>query len=231
MTLRRLTKRGGPTAAAWHVTPAHAASYADGSLPETDAWSVEKHVESCAACAERVSAAVRAGAAAPALADIRAAVLAFAEAGAEGEAAVGAAGAADTARHAGQAAARSAMAAGRADGLRGPAGIDGTAPAPARRDSGGALGPTPHGWATAGEGPQEAASLSGTAAAAPRSATTRPAAEARTPDVVTAHRAGPDASLPPTAARHGQEAAAPADSRARGPRRFRLRLRLGAVRG
>ncbi|MGW3563235.1 zf-HC2 domain-containing protein, partial [Streptomyces sp. NPDC000941] len=82
MTLRRLIKRGGP-AAAWHVTPAHAASYADGSLPETDAWSVEKHVEACAACAERVSAAVRAGTAAPALADIRAAVLAFAEAGAD----------------------------------------------------------------------------------------------------------------------------------------------------
>ncbi|MEU5638318.1 zf-HC2 domain-containing protein [Streptomyces milbemycinicus] len=89
MTLRRLTKRGSH-AAAWHVTPAHAASYADGSLPETDAWSVEKHVESCAACAEHVSAAVRAGAAAPALADVRAAVLAFAEAGAEAEAAVGA---------------------------------------------------------------------------------------------------------------------------------------------
>lgn len=183
MTLRRLIKRGGP-AAAWHVTPAHAASYADGSLPETDAWSVEKHVESCAACAEGVSTAVRAGAAAPALADIRAAVLALAEAGvgaaadavgaardtagagaspaapaspwpaAVGGTAAGAAGAeapdlvaardtapgvphhptppafaAATARHAGQAAARSAMAASRADGLRGPAGTDGTTPA------------------------------------------------------------------------------------------------------
>lgn len=77
MTPRRLIKRGGP-ATAWHVTPGHAAPYADGSLPETDAWSVEKHVESCAACAERVSAAVRTGAAAPALAEVRTAVLAFA---------------------------------------------------------------------------------------------------------------------------------------------------------
>ncbi|MFD8387219.1 zf-HC2 domain-containing protein, partial [Streptomyces sp. NPDC059679] len=93
MTLRRLIKRGGP-APAWHVTPAHAASYADGSLPETDAWSVEKHIESCAACAERVSTAVRAGTAAPALADIRAAVLAFAEAGVRARAAADAADAA-----------------------------------------------------------------------------------------------------------------------------------------
>ncbi|MGY0058494.1 zf-HC2 domain-containing protein [Streptomyces sp. LZ34] len=79
MRPRRLMKRGG-SAVAWHVTPAHAASYADGSLPETDAWSVEKHVETCTACAERVSVAVRAGAAAPALADVRAALLAFTEA-------------------------------------------------------------------------------------------------------------------------------------------------------
>ncbi|MEU9789560.1 zf-HC2 domain-containing protein [Streptomyces sparsogenes] len=75
----RPTRRGG-SAAAWHVTEPQAASYADGSLPETDAWSVEKHVEACAPCAARVSAAVRAGTAAPALADVRAALLAFAEA-------------------------------------------------------------------------------------------------------------------------------------------------------
>ncbi|MFI1333585.1 zf-HC2 domain-containing protein [Streptomyces sp. NPDC020845] len=299
MTLRRLIKRGGP--AAWHVTPAHAASYADGSLPETDAWSVEKHVESCAACAERVSTAVRAGAAAPALADIRAAVLAFAEAGVGAEAAEGAAGAspaapvapaatgaaardtadagaplaapasprpaaaggtaagaggatgaetpdlvaardtapgaphhpaapafaeagaAATARHAEQAAARSAMASGRADGPRGPADIVGTAPAVARQASGGALGPAPQGRA-ATDGPQEAASLSGTAAAVPASIATRPATEAQTPDLVAA---ASDLAL----VRRGQEAAATAaDSRDRGPRRFGLRLGLGAVR-
>ncbi|MEU1664524.1 zf-HC2 domain-containing protein [Streptomyces sparsogenes] len=81
----RPTRRGGP-AAAWHVTRPQAAAYADGSLPETDAWSVEKHVEACASCAARVSAAVRAGTAAPALADIRAALLAFATADAPAEA-------------------------------------------------------------------------------------------------------------------------------------------------
>ncbi|MGC0377252.1 zf-HC2 domain-containing protein [Streptomyces sp. SAI-229] len=50
--------------------------YADGCLPEADAWSLEKHLESCADCALRVSRAVRATAAGPALAGIREAVLA-----------------------------------------------------------------------------------------------------------------------------------------------------------
>ncbi|WP_063727735.1 zf-HC2 domain-containing protein [Streptomyces sp. RTd22] len=65
---------------AWHVTPAQAASYADGSLPELDAWSVDKHLEACTPCAARVSAAARAGAAAPALAAVRTALLATATA-------------------------------------------------------------------------------------------------------------------------------------------------------
>ncbi|MFI0814430.1 zf-HC2 domain-containing protein [Streptomyces sp. NPDC021098] len=65
---------------AWHVTPAQAASYADGSLPELDAWSVEKHLEACTPCAARVSAAARAGAAAPTLAAVRASLLATATA-------------------------------------------------------------------------------------------------------------------------------------------------------
>ncbi|MFB8754907.1 zf-HC2 domain-containing protein [Streptomyces nigra] len=51
------------------------ARYADGSLPDADAWSLEKHLESCASCAGRVSRAVRATAAGPALADLRQAVL------------------------------------------------------------------------------------------------------------------------------------------------------------
>ncbi|MGA5062541.1 zf-HC2 domain-containing protein [Streptomyces exfoliatus] len=59
----------------WHVTDALALRYAEGSAPETDAWSLEKHVESCTACASRVSAAVRAGAAGPALAAVRAELL------------------------------------------------------------------------------------------------------------------------------------------------------------
>ncbi|MFG2871294.1 zf-HC2 domain-containing protein [Streptomyces sp. NPDC048338] len=59
----------------WHVTEDLANRYARGSAPEPDAWSVEKHVETCGACAVRVSDAVRAGAAGPALADLRAALL------------------------------------------------------------------------------------------------------------------------------------------------------------
>ncbi|WP_329573353.1 zf-HC2 domain-containing protein [Streptomyces sp. NBC_01361] len=61
---------------AWHVDEELAARYADGLLTETDDWSVEKHLESCGACATRVSRAVRAGTAGAELAEIRAAVLA-----------------------------------------------------------------------------------------------------------------------------------------------------------
>ncbi|TXS33789.1 zf-HC2 domain-containing protein [Streptomyces sp. ms191] len=59
----------------WHVTADLADRYARGAAPEPDAWSVEKHVETCGACAVRVSDAVRAGSAGPALADLRAALL------------------------------------------------------------------------------------------------------------------------------------------------------------
>ncbi|MER5961151.1 zf-HC2 domain-containing protein [Streptomyces sp. NPDC002057] len=55
----------------WHVTETLAAHYARGTAPETDAWSLEKHVESCGGCAARVSAAVRSGAAGPVLASVR----------------------------------------------------------------------------------------------------------------------------------------------------------------
>ncbi|MFF5335174.1 hypothetical protein [Streptomyces sp. NPDC013181] len=73
----------------WHVADHLARRYAAGTAPETDAWSLEKHVESCAPCARRVTAAVREGqAAAPLLDDIRAAVLATAVA--EGVPAAGA---------------------------------------------------------------------------------------------------------------------------------------------
>ncbi|WP_330240723.1 hypothetical protein [Streptomyces sp. NBC_00525] len=65
----------------WHVADHLARRYAAGTAPETDAWSLEKHVESCAPCARRVTAAVRErGAAAPLLDEIRAAVLATAAA-------------------------------------------------------------------------------------------------------------------------------------------------------
>ncbi|MFJ3661003.1 zf-HC2 domain-containing protein [Streptomyces sp. NPDC090119] len=62
----------------WHVGDALAARYADGSLPEPDAWSLEKHLETCTGCASRVSEAVRGTAAGPVLMDVRAAVLAAA---------------------------------------------------------------------------------------------------------------------------------------------------------
>ncbi|WP_328902369.1 MULTISPECIES: hypothetical protein [unclassified Streptomyces] len=61
----------------WHVTDDLVLRYAEGTAPETDSWSLEKHVESCTECAVRVSAAVRdRGAEAATLAAIRAAVLA-----------------------------------------------------------------------------------------------------------------------------------------------------------
>ncbi|MEU5630310.1 zf-HC2 domain-containing protein [Streptomyces rishiriensis] len=60
----------------WHTSDDLAARYADGSLPESEAWSLEKHLERCGACAARVSAAVRQSpAAGPVLAQIREAVL------------------------------------------------------------------------------------------------------------------------------------------------------------
>ncbi|WP_405555703.1 zf-HC2 domain-containing protein [Streptomyces sp. NBC_01171] len=62
----------------WHVSDAQAARYADGSLPEPDAWSLEKHLESCTRCASRVSGAVRGTAADTVLLDVRTAVLAAA---------------------------------------------------------------------------------------------------------------------------------------------------------
>ncbi|MFJ2056704.1 zf-HC2 domain-containing protein [Streptomyces sp. NPDC087908] len=75
-TQRRPTDDPGSSEASWHVTDDLARRYADGSAPETDAWSLEKHVESCADCAGRVSAAVRAGTAGPVLAAVRADLLA-----------------------------------------------------------------------------------------------------------------------------------------------------------
>ncbi|WP_430382575.1 zf-HC2 domain-containing protein [Streptomyces sp. P10-4] len=59
----------------WHAPADLIARYAEGVLPEPDAWSLEKHVETCATCAPRVSAAVRGTAAGAVLAQMRAAVL------------------------------------------------------------------------------------------------------------------------------------------------------------
>ncbi|MFJ4692164.1 zf-HC2 domain-containing protein [Streptomyces sp. NPDC088766] len=58
-----------------HATDALAARYADGTLPESDAWSLERHLEHCTACATRVSRAVRDGAAGAVLEQVRGAVL------------------------------------------------------------------------------------------------------------------------------------------------------------
>ncbi|MFE4373243.1 zf-HC2 domain-containing protein [Streptomyces sp. NPDC056835] len=60
----------------WHVSETLAGRYADGSAPEPDAWSLERHIEACGACAGRVSAAVQGSAAGPVLAEVRGAVLA-----------------------------------------------------------------------------------------------------------------------------------------------------------
>ncbi|MFB7233333.1 hypothetical protein ACFCXK_00950 [Streptomyces sp. NPDC056269] len=77
MTTRRPPADGpGSPGLPWHVSDALARRYADGSAAETDAWSLEKHVEACAGCAGRVSAAVRAGTAGPVLASVRAELLA-----------------------------------------------------------------------------------------------------------------------------------------------------------
>jgi hypothetical protein len=59
----------------WHAPDDLVARYTDGSLPESDAWSLEKHVEHCGSCAARVSHAVRSGAAGTVLAEVRDAVL------------------------------------------------------------------------------------------------------------------------------------------------------------
>ena len=59
----------------WHAPDDLVARYSDGSLPETDAWSLEKHLESCGTCAARVSRAAREGAAGVVLAQVRDAVL------------------------------------------------------------------------------------------------------------------------------------------------------------
>ncbi|AXE80156.1 zf-HC2 domain-containing protein [Streptomyces atratus] len=66
----------------WHVGGELAERYAAGSVAETDAWSLEKHVETCGGCAARVSAAVRARQEAVVLLDgVRAGVLAAVAAG------------------------------------------------------------------------------------------------------------------------------------------------------
>ncbi|MGW7420417.1 zf-HC2 domain-containing protein [Streptomyces sp. NPDC054813] len=57
--------------AIWHASDDLTLRYADGSLPEADAWSLEKHLEVCTDCATRVSAAVLETAAGVELAEIR----------------------------------------------------------------------------------------------------------------------------------------------------------------
>ncbi|MGW2182414.1 zf-HC2 domain-containing protein [Streptomyces sp. NPDC001732] len=72
-----MTTTGGDGMAPWHVGGELAGRYAANALPETDAWSVEKHLEACGQCASEVSAAVRARReAAAVLAGVREGVLA-----------------------------------------------------------------------------------------------------------------------------------------------------------
>ncbi|GAB2910314.1 zf-HC2 domain-containing protein [Streptomyces sundarbansensis] len=62
--------------AGWHVDAGLAARFAAGTAAESDAWSLEKHVEVCGTCAALVSSAVRtAPKTGPLLAGVRAAVL------------------------------------------------------------------------------------------------------------------------------------------------------------
>ncbi|WP_309344294.1 zf-HC2 domain-containing protein [Streptomyces sp. OUCMDZ-4982] len=71
--MRRERPGRGP---GWHVDAELAARYAGGTAAESDAWSVEKHVEACGTCAALVSSAARAvPETGPLLAGIRAAVL------------------------------------------------------------------------------------------------------------------------------------------------------------
>jgi anti-sigma factor RsiW len=66
----------------WHASDDLVTRYGDGSLPEPDAWSLEKHLETCGRCAARVSQAVRETAAGVVLTEVREAVLAAAPASA-----------------------------------------------------------------------------------------------------------------------------------------------------
>jgi anti-sigma factor RsiW len=66
----------------WHTSDDLATRYADGTLPEPDAWSLEKHLETCTRCATRVSRAVRETAAGAVLTEVRGTVLGAAPAGA-----------------------------------------------------------------------------------------------------------------------------------------------------
>ncbi|MET9924354.1 MULTISPECIES: zf-HC2 domain-containing protein [unclassified Streptomyces] len=82
--MRREGSGPGPD---WHVGEEPAARYAAGTAAESEAWSLEKHVEACGDCAAVVSSAVRAVAETGAvLAGIRAVVLERAAAEARGAA-------------------------------------------------------------------------------------------------------------------------------------------------
>ncbi|OQQ16375.1 hypothetical protein B0675_03725 [Streptomyces sp. M41(2017)] len=59
----------------WHAPDDLVTRYTDGTLAETDAWSLERHLERCDPCAARVSHAARAGAAGVVLAEIRDALM------------------------------------------------------------------------------------------------------------------------------------------------------------
>ncbi|MFG2552873.1 zf-HC2 domain-containing protein [Streptomyces sp. NPDC048581] len=59
----------------WHASDTLVTHYANDSLTDPDAWSLEKHLESCAHCAARVSRAVRETSAGVVLAEVRESVL------------------------------------------------------------------------------------------------------------------------------------------------------------
>lgn len=74
-TSRKDSRNSATGGTGWHAPDDLVTRYADGSLPDADAWSLEKHLESCGNCAARVSRAARAGAAGVVLAEVRDTVL------------------------------------------------------------------------------------------------------------------------------------------------------------
>ncbi|MBQ0983950.1 zf-HC2 domain-containing protein [Streptomyces sp. F63] len=120
-----------------HVTPGRASAYADGTLPEPQAWALESHVESCVPCARLVSAAARSGSAGPVLREVRAEVLAEVlaaapeEAGGPAPATAGGTSAVDSPGPQARAARRHAPAPGGAAVVRPTGGPDGPLPGPA----------------------------------------------------------------------------------------------------
>ncbi|MFH9926630.1 zf-HC2 domain-containing protein [Streptomyces sp. NPDC017252] len=173
----------------WHAGDDLAARYARGDLPEADAWSLEKHVEGCAACASRLSAAVRTTPAGPVLARVREAVLNLAPTPDTGRAGVAGPATGGWAGVAGSTSGGWAGVAGPAGtGVRaaGPASAgawaSGQEPGPAAvTPAAGTLGPTPAGARASGQELGPVAGALGSSSAGARASGREPDPAAVTP--------------------------------------------------